>query len=208
MSATSPFSAVMSGWLCPCYILLPSHLPRLPTPSSALQVLLFVPEAGFFEPNYISSDLHVRSISRVVPIDIALASTDMVVLGTPGGGAELQIDGVGFSNDAAKMRVDLFWVSPSGSEQQAGCEVLTSSYSSLRCRTLSAPDTGLAVGQTVCLLQLNRRPLPDPRRPLPSPPAAASLTLYLLPPPRFPYVGGPECFNPVERHSRRAVRPT
>ena len=113
-------------------------------------MLLFVPEAGFFEPNYVSSDLLISSISHAAPVNVALASADMeLVLGTPGGGAELLIYGAGFSSDASKMRVDLFWVSLFGTAQQAGCEVLTSNYSSLRCRTLSAPDVRLAVGQTI-----------------------------------------------------------
>ena len=115
-----------------------------PCEAGKSDVLLFIPEAGFAEPGYVVSGLSITAVSRVVPITVPLARAD-VVLGTPSGGAELQIDGQGFSSDASKMHVMLFWAG----SQQAGCTVLTSSYSTLRCRTLPAPDIALAIGQAV-----------------------------------------------------------
>ena len=108
-------------------------------------VLLFVPEAGFAQPSFVISGLYIASIARVKPITVPLRQAD-VVLGTPSGGAELEITGGGFSSSPENMRVTLFW---NAGEQQTGCTVFASSYSALRCRTLPADDVTLAVGRSV-----------------------------------------------------------
>lgn len=117
-----------------------------PCEAGKTEVLLFVPEAGFAQPGYVVSGMSVTSISRVRPITFALRQAD-VVLGTPSGGAELQVHGLGFSSDPERMRVTLYWTG----SQQTGCTVLESSYRMLRCRTLPAPDINLAIGQPVSL---------------------------------------------------------
>ena len=65
------------------------------------EALLYVSSAGFAKPGQIRAGLEVTSVARVQPLQTALREAATAVIGTPGGGAELQIDGRGFSTDAA-----------------------------------------------------------------------------------------------------------